>query len=124
MSFNVKAREVQQATLHLRRATGDLKGALTVALRDPSADTEAALEAARAKVRDQVDTCAILKRRALAKGLTVADLATVMDKAEQQLQAVAREVSPDPRRQATRRTRGKAPADPRRSARVKGSRPT
>ena len=123
MSFNVKAKEVQQATSHLRRATGELKGALTAALRDPCTDTEEALEASRTKVRDEVDTCAIMKRRALAKGLSVADLATAMSKAEMQLQAVAREVSPDPGRRSTRKAKGKAPANPRRSARTKGAKP-
>ena len=119
MAFNVKAKEVQQATSHLRRATGELKGALTAALRTPCTDTEEALEASRTKRRNEVDECAIMKRRALAKGLSVADLATAMAKAKQQLQAVTREVSPDPGRRATRKA--KAPADPRRSARAKGA---
>ena len=121
MAFNVKAKEVQQATSHLRRATGEHKGALTAALRTPCTDTEEALEASRTKVRNGVDTCAIMKRRATAKGLSVAALATAMAKAEQQLQAVTREVSLDPGRHATRKAKGKAPADPRRPARAKGA---
>ena len=85
MSFSVDARTVRQTGRELRQASSEMKGAMRRARGDRSDANVQSLESARAALQEALETAALVRRRALAQGLDVANLLLDIAGAEKRL---------------------------------------